>query len=214
MLTYDSPSFCDPACENPEICIGGACERFPEPVSAGALSVELGADQKVEVPPSNVGRYYWGTEDFGYDVVPSVNVSAPGEVAPGFELAACLSPAPQPTTEWNELLEQRAPGEDVVLAWSNPVETARVYLRMTTCIGTHGGISPVEIECEGKDVGKLTLPGVFLDALYEQGWGRGECGTNDVWRYHATELGSGDAAVQLRAESGASFYFQPRLGGP
>jgi hypothetical protein len=209
LLTYDSPSFCDPACENPKLCVHGVCERFPEPISAGTLSVELAPDKVVKVPPSDLGHYYWGTEDFGYDVVKSVTLSASGDAAPAFELAACLSPAPTPTSDWNQLLQRRAAGQDVELAWSNPVPTARVYLRMTTCIGTHGGISPVEVECEGPDVGKLILPGAYLDALYEDGWGRGECGGNDVRRYHASQSGSGDEAVQLRAESLASFWFQP-----
>lgn len=80
---------------------------------------------------------------------------------------------------------------------------------MTTCVGTHGGISPVEIECEGADTGELTIPGAYLDALYAQGWGHGECGANTVWRYHASQTGCGDSAVQLRAEAPASFYFNP-----
>jgi hypothetical protein len=209
LLTYDSPSFCDPACENPKLCVDGVCERFPEPISAGTLSVALGPHNVVKVPPDDLGHYYWGTEDFGYDVVKSVTLSASGGVAPAFELAACLSPAPTPTTDWYHLMQRRAAGEDVELAWSNPLATARVYLRMTTCIGTHGGISPVEVECEGPDVGKLILPGAYLDALYEDGWGLGECGGNDVLRYHASQSGSGDEAVQLRAESIASFWFQP-----
>ncbi|MDF3072292.1 MAG: hypothetical protein K0R38_7893 [Polyangiaceae bacterium] len=212
LLTYDSPSFCDPGCENPELCVHGACERFPEAMSAGTLFVELGRAHTVEVRTTDLGRYYWGTEEYGYEAVTSVGVRAPGDEAPGFELSACLSPPPRPTSDWNRLMEQRAPGEDVELAWSNPVPTARVYLRMTTCIGTHGGISPVEIECEGLDLGKLTLPGVYLDALYEDGWGHGECGGNDVIRYHADQDGSGEQAVQLRADSVASFWFQPRRG--
>ncbi len=214
LLTYESASFCDPACENPLICVHGACERFPLPISAGALSVKLGEQKTVNVPQNELGRYYFGTEDFGYDVVPSVAISAPGDVAPAFELAACLSPPPLPTSDWDELMAKRAAGGDVMLAWSNPVPTARVYLRMTTCVGTHGGISPVEVECEGPDVGTLALPGRFLDALYEDGWGRGECGSNDVIRYHESQAGSGDGAVQLRAETIASFWFQPRKAAP
>lgn len=209
LLTYDSPSFCDPRCDNPQICVDGACERFPEPVSAGVLSVQLGATKTVEVSPNELGRYYWGSEEFGYESVPSVAVDATG-----FQLAACLSPPPQPTSDWSQLMQQRAPGEDVELAWSNPVATARVHLRMTTCIGTHGGISPVEIECEGRDEGKLTLPGAYLDAFFEDAalWGRGECGSHEVWRYHASATGTGPEAVQLRAEARASFYFQPGRG--
>ncbi len=214
LLTYDSGSFCDPACENPAICINGVCERFPEPLSAGPLTARFGSNEPVVVEPIELGRYFFQTEDFGYDDVRAVAVSAPGDEAAGFDLEACLASAPQAIGDWDQLLQKRVAGGDVALAWSNPVPTARIYLRMTTCIGTHGGISPVEVECEGPDVGKLTLPGAYLDALYEQGWGRGECGVNDVLRYHASQSGSGDGAVQLRVESVASFFFQPRLGTP
>jgi hypothetical protein len=211
LLTYESAgSFCDPLCYSPDLCVNGVCERFPSPVSAGTMSIELSEQEPFELEPKALGNYAWNTEDFGYDVVTSVAVTAAGgKAGAGFELEARLSPAPEPTSDWTVLAERRAPGEDLALGWSNPVDTARFYLRMTTCIGTHGGISPVEIECEGPDTGELTIPGAYLDALYAQGWGHGECGVNTVWRYHASQTGCGDSAVQLRAESSASFYLNP-----
>jgi hypothetical protein len=210
LLTYESAaSFCDPLCYSPDLCVNGVCERFPSPISAGTMSIELSEQEPFELEPKSLGNYVWDTEDFGYDVVTSVAVTASGDKAGGFELEARLSPAPEPTSDWTVLAELRAPAEDLALGWSNPVDTARFYLRMTTCIGTHGGISPVEIECEGPDTGLLTIPGAYLDALYAQGWGHGECGVNTVWRYHASQVGCGDSAVQLRAESPASFYLNP-----
>ena len=35
--------------------------------------------------------------------------------------------------------------------------------RPKTCVGTRGGISPVEVECEGPDTGELTIPGAYCD---------------------------------------------------
>jgi hypothetical protein len=204
LLTYESDTFCDPICENRELCVHGVCERFPEPVSAGTLSIQLSEQEPLEVEPTPLGNYYWTSQDFGSDVVTSITVTASG-----FELSAPLSPALKPMGDWSELAKLRAPGEDLALGWSNPVDTARFYLRMTTCVGTHGGISPVEIECEGTDTGELVIPGAYLDALYAQGWGHGECGGNTIWRYHASQTGCGDSAVQLRAESPASFWFNP-----
>jgi hypothetical protein len=209
LLTYEAGTFCDPICESPELCVHGTCERFPEPISAGTLSIQLSEQEPFEVEPKALGNYSWSTEDFGSGAVTSVAVTAPGGEADGFELAARLSPAPEPTGDWSELMAQRAAGEDLVLDWSNPVDTARFYLRMTTCVGTHGGISPVEVECEGPDTGKLSIPGAYVDALYAQGWGHGECGGHTLWRYHASQIGCGDSAVQLRAEAPASFYFNP-----
>ncbi len=139
-----------------------------------------------------------------------MGISAPGDEAEGFAVETCTAEAIEPEGDWEDALWQRANGEDVTLAWSNPVETARIYLRMTTGIGTHGGISPVEIECEGPDTGELTLPGAYLDALYEPSyWSCGECGNNELHRYHATEVAAGDHVVQWRIQSTASFWYIP-----
>jgi hypothetical protein len=217
LLTYE-PSLCDPACEDGQACLGGECVSHPAVVSAGVVELRVGP-AVVELEPNIVsfpagdkfvGHYYWSTEEFGAEAVgPTLAVSASGADAPAFDLETCVSEAPVPTEDWSSLMEARAPGEDVVLDWSNPVATARIYLRMTTGIGTHGGISPVEIECEGRDTGTLTLPGAYLDALYADGWSCGECGGNEVLRYHATETEAGTSTIQLRAEAGASFYFLP-----
>jgi hypothetical protein len=114
-----------------------------------------------------------------------------------------------PSEDWPSLLRQRLAGQDVTLSWSNAVDTARIYLRMTTGIGTHGGISPVEIECEGPDQGSLTLPGAYLDALYADGWSCGECGENRLIRYHVAQSGTGDRIVQLRVQAYYQFFFIP-----
>lgn len=209
LLVYDYMSYCDPVCMYSQLCVRGECLTLPEPVSAGTLELRLSGDRTFTVEPSRTGQYYWVTEDFGSAEVSDVAVSAPGDVASGFDLQACLFEAPAPTEDWNELMAQREPGQDVVLSWSNPADAARIYLRMTTGVGTHGGISPVEIECEGRDVGSLTLPGAYLDRLYEGGWACGECGGNSLFRYHADQSGAGPDAVQLRAESEATFWFHP-----
>lgn len=211
LLVYDDVAHCDPACEFSQLCVRGECLSFPEPVSAGTLELRLDGNRSFEVEPNRTGQYYWSTEEFGLAEVSEVAVSAPGDVASGFDLQACLFESPVPTEDWSELIAQRKPGQDLELNWSNPIDAARIYLRMTTGVGTHGGISPVEIECEGLDEGRLTLPGAYLDRLYEDGWACGECGSNSLFRYHAAESGAGQDAVQLRAESSATFWFQPRI---
>ena len=137
------------------------------------------------------------------------SLSAAGADVAAFELATCPVTAPTPSGDWSALLAARAPGEPVVLTWSDPIDSARIYLRMTTGIGTHGGISPVEVECEGPDVGMLELPGAYLDALYADGWACGECGGNDLVRYHADEADAGGTTVQLRTEATTGFWFIP-----
>jgi hypothetical protein len=95
----------------------------------------------------------------------------------------------------------------VTLTWSDSDPDSRIYLRMTTGVGTHGGISPVEVECESADTGRLVLPGAYLDQLYDDGaWSCGECGDNNVWRYRAATTASD---VQFRAEARTTFFFRP-----
>jgi hypothetical protein len=131
-------------------------------------------------------------------------------VADPFDLTTCVVAPPAPIGDWSAAMSGREAGEDVTLTWSDPYDTARVYLRMTTGIGTHGGISPVEIECEGPDTGSLTLPGAFLDLLYDGSyWSCGECGDNRLLRYHATEALVGSTTVQLRTQSPTIFYYRP-----
>jgi len=207
LLEYEA-SPCAALCADQQVCLQGECRAYPSPISAGTLELR-GVGANVTVEPTNSGHYYWSTEAVGYDSVESVGVSTGGDAAVAFDLETCLSGPPEPKEDWSLLLETRAVGEDVTLTWSNPAPRARIYLRMTTGIGSHGGISPVEVECEGLDTGTLTLPGPYLDALYAEGWSCGECGANSLLRYHAVESGSGSTAVQLRAESAAGFGFIP-----
>lgn len=209
LLTYEE-SICEPACEGGEACVDGACAAYPGTVSAGVLTLLGVADDPVEVGPGSEGTYAWSAWDTGMADVSSLRVEASGGDVGAFALEACAAGPPSAIGDWSAAMEARGPGEDVTLAWEDPVDTARIYLRMTTGIGTHGGISPVEVECEGGDEGQLTLPGAFLDLLYEPAyWGCGECGDNRLFRYHAAEVAVGGRTVQLRVQSALAFYFRP-----
>ena len=209
LLIYDGAA-CDPACEAGYACLDGACVPNPAALSAGALTLRGIADAPVVVEPTSDAQYYWSTSQIGVLDVPAIRVEAAGGAVAPFALEACVAEPPAPIGDWSAAMAARGPGEDVTLAWSNPLPTARVYLRMTTGIGTHGGISPVEIECERRDTGALTLPGAFLDALYGcDCWSCGECGDNRLFRYHADEAEAGGTTVQLRTQSAAAFYYRP-----
>lgn len=207
LLTYEGNGFCDPLCEPPEVCIGGECTLETPNLDAGDATLAGVGDDVIPLGQDPFHTYFWDS------VAPlelsMLTLAATGAAIPAFELSACPVDAPEPVEDWNAQMSARPPGESVTLAWSNPVDTARIYMRMTTGIGTHGGISPVELECEGPDIGALELPGAYLDALYAQGWSCGECGGNDLFRYHADETMDADPVVQFRAEAVTSFYFIP-----
>ncbi len=211
LLRY-TPSFCTPSCENGEVCIDSSCVAHPTIRPVGNVLLSGIGDTNLTIEPNEADVYYRYIEDVETSTLSTVGVSAPGNEGPEFTLTACAVDRPAPTSDWAQLLSDRADGEDVTLRWSDSVEFARIYLRMTTGIGTHGGISPTEIECEGPDTGSLTLPGRYLDALYSAGWSCGECGGNDLFRYHSAEEMTSTNTVQLRVQSSANFWHIPGLG--
>jgi len=206
LLEYTASS-CEPACEPPAVCIGEACITEPPGLSAGVVTLAGVDGEPIDLTEDALHSYYWDRAGDFMATMPSLD--AAGAEVDAFELAVCPTTAPTPIGDWSGLLAARAPGEAITLTWSDPIDSARIYLRMTTGIGTHGGISPVEIECEGPDVGMLELPGAYLDALYAEGWSCGECGGNDLVRYHVDEADAGGTSVQLRTEATAGFWFIP-----
>lgn len=208
LLTY-TPEFCDPICEYPEVCAAGKCVGQPPLADAGTLTL-TGFGDAITIAPSFPGSYFWQTEALKpKDAGPTLTVTSAGGDVPAFTLSVAPVTAPVPSGDWSAQLAARKKSEDVTLAWA-ATPGARISLRMTTGIGTHGGISPTEIECEGPDVGSLRLPGAWLDALYAEGWSCGECGGNDLWRYRAAAT-EADPRVQLRVQARASFHHHPNL---
>jgi hypothetical protein len=209
LLTY-TPSFCDPSCTGDQVCKSGVCLAQPVTLSNGAVTLRGLGDAPITIAPSGNGRFVWNTTDYGLGDANRIRISSTNDAAIPFDVEVReISPPITPKGAWPSLLRQRLAGQDVTLTWSNPVDTARIYMRMTTGIGTHGGISPVEIECEGPDKGSLTLPGSYLDALYAKGWSCGECGENRILRYHAAQSGTGNRLVELRVQSYYQFLFRP-----
>lgn len=206
LLRYDGDT-CGAPCDAPTICVDGACIELPAYVSAGEVTLRGVGDEPIALAQDVTHTYYWDSTSDPTLTMPRLS-SAGGEVD-DFDLSACPVTAPTPTGDWSALLAARGDGEDVTLTWSDPIATARVYLRMTTGIGTHGGISPVEVECEAPDVGTLVLPGTFLDALYAEGWACGECGGNELIRYHGDETEGSAPTVQLRVTATTNFWHIP-----
>lgn len=200
------PTICDPDCLN-EICVNAACELQPLPNSVGTLTIE-GIPDLTQLSPKGA-NYFYSKETTPLAVDQQVTIRAPGAIGPSFELSSKVPAAVEEANSWDNAMEDRAQGEDATLMWKSPVPGARYYLRMTTGIGTHGGISPAEVECEGPDTGSLTLPGSYLDELYSAGWSCGECGSNEFIRYRVAETESEGLKIEVRTAVPYSFYFHP-----
>lgn len=208
-LTYE-PVNCTPTCGVDAVCVGGECKTHPLPISIGDVELSGFSNGTIVVSEGPVGQYFYQTETvFAADAPQNIGLS-PVESGPlAFDLTVSKVTAVVPAADWSQIISARGQG-DATLRWNNPDPTARIYIRMTTGIGTHGGISPVEIECEGPDVGELRLPGSFLDALYAEGWSCGECGGNDLWRYRAATTESSNP-IQFRVQARSTFFHHPKF---
>jgi hypothetical protein len=204
LLTY-TPSSCDPVCGPSEVCLQGTCEPYPQRLAAGALTLTT-EGSSVDIQPDALDGYLHELEG---QITGQVTATLAGDEVPAFEVTSCAVQELQPVGDWSVLLTDRADGEDVVLEWSDPDPAARLYLRMTTGVATHGGIAHAEVECEGPDTGSLTLPGSFLDTLYEEGWSCGECGTNLLVRYRSGSAQAGEHSVHLSVQTSAWFHHIP-----
>jgi hypothetical protein len=176
LMTY-APSTCDPDCTGTDMCVDGACVAYPVYSDRGDVLWTWPDGETTASPNGELLTYSVG-----------VDASSEGETrieVDGQVLDAPVNGPVVPDGDWGEQISRRGSGQDVTLRWDNPVENARVRVRMTDCTGSHGGFADAEIECEGPDTGALTLPGPFLDTLDAGAWGRGECGSHNFDRFHA-----------------------------
>ncbi len=210
LLTYQ-PGFCDPECPEGQFCIDGSCAAEPALVDGGNLILSTLVPEPVTIEPRSTGVYWWQEHVKGVTWGDGVQVEATGGDIQSFRLGVQTVTALEPEGDYSEQMQERSEGEDVVLRWSNPDPNARISLYLTTGIGSHGGISPVDVECDAPDQGELTIPGEYLDALYgdSSAWSCGECGVNDLYRYRAIRSSSGDDQVELRARMATRFFYQP-----
>lgn len=198
LLTYTAAS-CDPGCGPSEACIEGTCVPYPVRSARGSVTWTFpGGEQTVD--PDGTQTYY-----------ASSSTSEDGPMTLTIEgalLETPLAPLLTPDGDWERVLADRSTGADATLSWTNPMEGARVRLRMTDCTGSHGGFADAEIECEAPDVGSLTVPGAYLDALDAGDWDRGDCGSHVFHRYHAAAL-EDDSDVRFEVRSPDNLFYRP-----
>lgn len=199
-LMTGAVSSCIPACAGTELCVDGTCTPWPERLDRGALEWTWPDGQQTVQPDATLGYYATGAAH--EPGVVRVEVGGQSYEAPSTE-------APAHDGDWGTVLDERARGADATLRWSNPMLHARVRVHMTDCVGSHGGIAPAEIECEGPDTGSLVLPGPYLDLLEDGDWTHGECGSHTFERYHSATA-AGDDTVRVETVSDAGFFWFAR----
>lgn len=204
LVTY-TPTTCTPSCvAGTELCVDGVCVVQERVQRAGPLVLDGVVAEPLTAAPDGTGRYWVMFDAAGGDA--TLEVAAGTDVAAA-EASTCHVGPVVPAEDWSAVLGARAAGADAELRWTHTNPEARIRLRMTTGVATHGGVAHAEVECEGPDTGSLVLPGPFLDELFREGWGCGECGNHELRRYRAGAIG--DSGARLVQEAVTPFWFIP-----
>lgn len=198
-------SLCEPSCVYPDLCTAqGTCQAFPEPQSAGALTLTDGEDA---LTVAFDGYSYW-LQSAGLPFAPgeTITVSAVGDAFPAFSADAVMPDVLVAPGVYD--IGLTTPG-DIVFTWDPPTPGAPLaHVRITLNAGYgHGLPLAAIVECDVPDTGSFAVP----DALRAQlpppsTWGCGECPESFVTRYRKTTVQAGDTAVDLIVESPLRFY--------
>jgi len=198
IVTY-TPTSCSPTCSvGTELCVEGRCEAYPHREDHGDIQWTFAGGAATIHPDETLS--YSATES-GAEV---------GETSMEFEGTTLIAPGTEPLEpmgDWESALQNRGSGA-VTLRWSNPTQGTRVRLRMTDCMGTHGGIAANELECEGPDTGELVLPASMLDVMEGGAWDQGECGGHTFDRVHIATP-EGEPLTRFEFVAGSSVYWFP-----
>ena len=195
-----TPSSCDPSCAGDQACIDGTCVDYPDRVDHGALAWTFEGGSRTVEPDGTLGYNAFASD--GSEGPMSLEVD-------GVLLESPAAPALVADGDWSAALMARGSG-DATLSWTNPMQGARIRLRMTDCTGSHGGLAANELECEGPDTGDLVIPAAFMQIMEDADWNRGECGAHVFHRYHAAALPDDDQ-VRFEVRTADALFWRPDL---
>ncbi|MCK6592025.1 MAG: hypothetical protein L6Q76_31115 [Polyangiaceae bacterium] len=150
--------FCDPPCKPGDTCDqSGACVPYPMPKSVGAVSVS-GLAKAVEMAPMS----YYDTNMPHPAFAPgaAITLKAAGGDYPGFTLyGEGFAPIAIPNETWTI-----TKGQPLTITWTPDSSAPHATVRVRLNIDQHGN-SPVELVCDVKDMGTVTIPASLIDQL-------------------------------------------------
>lgn len=156
---------CLPACVAGETCgEGGECIPFPEPISAGTITI-LGLTKPTSMVAQAPSFLYFapGANNPPYAPLSEITLSASGSAVRPFNLFGVGS---EPLTEsptW--ILDE---GEDFELTWPATDANAGTTVLVEVTVDQHGA-SPLSLSCEFPDTGSATVPATMIDQLLQAG---------------------------------------------
>ncbi len=165
----DEGFWCDPPCEDPEVCVGesgghGVCARLPQALDVGVVSV-VGTDPTIEL---SADPYTHSYRSMIYPPLYSpgdrLTVSGGGDGTAVEAFAVTTYGVPILTAPTTDLTVTR--GEDLAVRWDAAADSppgTRVQLRMRW----EDTYDIYEVECWSDDNGQITIPAAELAGL---GW--------------------------------------------
>lgn len=204
-----SPEGCD-LCET--LCVGGVCEPFPDPLSAGTITL-TGANVPVTLT-YDYGFYYL------YELVPDlfdagdlIGVSASGDEVPAFALEALAPPAlVSAELQDDEIL--LSDDEDFVFRWTPAGCDARVRLTLNANNAGHGLPYAAILECDAPDTGSLTIARALIQGFpptYRwEACAGSDCPLSSLARYTRDETALAGGTVELLVGSRVLFWVRHR----
>ncbi len=211
LMTYEGASCSDDCGYDGKLCFNGQCvSNFGTLIPADPVVLRDSKGFERTIPMAASGGYFYNSGALSLPETEWVSLDAVVD-GQSVSLSTCVpKPFSLDSSSLEESIGDWEPGDDLVLRWSDVEPGARIYLHMTTGIGSHGGISPVEIECEGQDKGELVIAASFLSALAcPECWSCGECGYHSLVRYHTGEATVEGKTVRLNNIQSIGFGFFP-----
>ncbi|MDQ3341341.1 MAG: hypothetical protein M4D80_39810 [Myxococcota bacterium] len=209
VLRLYSSSFCSPACTS-GLCADGTCERFPDLVSGGRLTVK-GLAVGMQIDPTD-GLYFPSSTPppdlFGDSA--TVTASLAGAKLPAMMLSTRGVPALVAAIQNGMITVPYPAGQDFAVRWTPAAGGARVRLTLNANNEGHGLPYLGIIECDAPDsAGEITIPAALLDAFPETNpspiCAGTDCPPSLLRRYQRATHAIGDHDIELIVGSELQF---------
>jgi hypothetical protein len=152
----------------PGFCVDDVCHPWPSYRDAGRVTF-VGLQTSIGL---TFDTGYYAPDSFPiptelFDAGDPITAAAAGAAAfPAFSLHASGVETFSPTLTGDcDNIWQVARGQDATISWSQPVAGSRIRMRIPSTNNGHGLPPNAVLECEGPDLGQLTVPSALLAAM-------------------------------------------------